>query len=195
LFYLKRIFFEKKNFTLIEGDFLKKFNKNHIFEKEIIVFGSIPYYITTDIIEKIFISDLNIKDSYLIIQKDVLNRIFAKPFSKEYGYLTILVNTFSYPKIIFEISKNFFYPKPNVDSVMIKLSRKKNINFNKNLYNEKLKFLFSFRRKLLKSNLKKMGINEELIHNFFKKENINELARIEELDIDKIILLLKKIIS
>lgn len=193
-FILKEFFSENKNFTLIEGNFLKKFDKNYVPNEEIIIFGAIPYYITTEIIEKVLISDFNIKETYLIIQKDVLNRIIANIGTKDYGYLTILVNTFSYVDILCEIKRNSFYPVPLVDSVMIKLNIKKEINFNKILYKDKLNSLFFHRRKLLKSNLKRMGIDSIYIEEIFKNEKINDLARIEELEIEKIIKLIQKII-
>ncbi|HOJ62800.1 MAG TPA: 16S rRNA (adenine(1518)-N(6)/adenine(1519)-N(6))-dimethyltransferase RsmA [Spirochaetota bacterium] len=188
-----------KNFFLIEGDFIKKFNKDFLKEylnfNEIIVFGAIPYYIITDIIEKLLISDIKIREIYLIIQKDVLNRIYANTKTKEYGYLTILIKTFSYPETLFEIKRNSFYPVPDVDSVLIKLKIKNDIDFDKKSYSDILKKIFNYRRKTLKTSLKNIGIKEDLIQKFFE-ENISNLnIRIEELNEEKILSLIKLIMQ
>ena len=59
-----------------------------------------------------------------MMQKEVGERLTAKPKTKEYGYITVFLNYFYNIEKLFDVSKNAFYPKPNVDSVVLKFISK-----------------------------------------------------------------------
>lgn len=115
------------NIEIINEDFLK-YNLNTTLQKygshNLKAVANLPYYITSPIIEKIFISKL-FSDAVLTVQKEFAQRITAKPRTKSYGSFTIFVNYYSEPLIISKVSKSSFLPKPKVDSAIVFLKIRK----------------------------------------------------------------------
>jgi len=124
------------------------------------VVANIPYYITTPIIEKITFSNLNPQALVLMMQKEVGERLTAKPNTKDYGYITVLLNYFYDINILFNVSRKCFYPEPNVDSVVVKFIPKENKKVDINKFNTFLKQAFQFKRKNLKNNLKNYDLTK-----------------------------------
>jgi 16S rRNA (adenine1518-N6/adenine1519-N6)-dimethyltransferase len=86
------------------------------------VIANLPYYITTPIIFKLLESQINWKVLIFLVQKEVAARIGAKPGTKEYGALTVMLNFYGPAEIISTVPKGVFYPAPQVDSAVIKLT-------------------------------------------------------------------------
>lgn len=188
VFILNEEFKDKKNFLLINEDFLKMdLHKIEEFKNSIKVIANIPYYITTPIIEKLFKSNLNIDFIAVMVQKEVGERILATPSTKEYGSLTVFVNYYSKAVLIKKISSNNFIPKPKVDSVFIKFEIFKNRFFNdNNIENEFLNFVkrcFSMRRKNLFNVLTQFNKNKQQLQNISHKLQIDFNNRAENLDV------------
>ena len=106
---LKTQFSDNKNFTLIEGDFLKEIEKtkneiNKTKYKNIKILGNLPYHITTPILDKIFTTPIRFDLIIFMMQKEVAERITAKEGTKQYGSLSIFSQFYSNPKIIAKIS-------------------------------------------------------------------------------------------
>ena len=139
-----------KNIKLYNNDILKwQPPKKIIFDK---VFGNVPYNISSQIIFKLL--KLNICDNIIImLQKELGERIVSSHGSKQYGRISVMVQTFYKVEIISQISKNVFYPKPKVSSCILKF-KKKNININFENFEKLIKEAFKQRRKKLKNNLK-----------------------------------------
>ncbi|MBF0384691.1 MAG: ribosomal RNA small subunit methyltransferase A [Candidatus Omnitrophica bacterium] len=112
-----------KNVETIEEDILK-FSFSRLPPQTRII-ANLPYYITTPIIEKIISERDNIRDCFLTVQLEVGERITAPPGSKEYGSLTLFVNYFTSPKMLFKITNTAFSPVPKVQSCFIYLDMKK----------------------------------------------------------------------
>jgi 16S rRNA (adenine1518-N6/adenine1519-N6)-dimethyltransferase len=89
--------------------------------RKLIILGNIPYYITTPVIEKIIRQRQCIERVEIVIQDEVASRIVAAPGSKDYGALTCFIQFYAKPEKVFKISKNSFYPRPKVDSCLLKL--------------------------------------------------------------------------
>ena len=90
------------------------------------VVANLPYYITTPIIMK-FIDENVLPDRFVIMmQKEVASRISASIGSKDYGSLTVFLDYYYDIKKLFDVSRNCFYPSPNVDSSVICMDLKKN---------------------------------------------------------------------
>ncbi len=179
---IKKIFLiEKDNrfFSLLKKKYIKK-DKIHIYNEDIlnydlkkinfnnvIVFGNLPYNISTQILVKFII--LNtwppfFKNLIFMFQKEVADRILAKSKTKEYGRLSILTNFRLEIINSFPISRNCFFPKPAVDSKIIVFKpRIKNIYNIQNIKNlEKItNTFFSSRRKIIKKPLSKIFKNYE----------------------------------
>jgi 16S rRNA (adenine1518-N6/adenine1519-N6)-dimethyltransferase len=176
--------FVDKNVDFIFDDFLnrdinidlKKYNYKNLY-----VIANLPYYITTPIIQKIIDSNLLFNSITIMIQKEVGDRFSAKPKTKDYNSLTVYLNYYFEIKKEFIVSRNAFIPKPNVDSIVVTLKRKKELLYLKdeNLFNKLLKDAFKFKRKTIKNNLKDYDLNK--IEEILKKYNFNLTSRAEEL--------------
>ena len=139
---------------IINKDILK-INENSLSDHSLIVFGNLPYNISTEILIKWII---NIKEKIwfesliLMFQKEVADRIIANFNTSAYGRLSILVNWKLNIKKIFDIKPEAFLPKPKIDSTLLFFTPKKNfekINNPKNL--EKItRIFFNHRRKMIK---------------------------------------------
>ena len=141
--------------VVINEDILK-FNENQIDQEQLIVFGNLPYNISTEILCK-WILNINDKKFWfdhlvLMFQKEVADRILAKFNTKCYGRLSILSNWKLKVEKICDVKPSSFSPKPKVDSSILLFQPKSNFFLLKNAKNlEKLtRVFFMHRRKMLK---------------------------------------------
>lgn len=119
---MRPFFEERKNITLVNADILKtELSALTGRRRHITVFGNIPYYISTPIIEKMIEQKRCIDSLYIVMQEELVNRIISPPGPKEYGSLSCFVQFHAEPKKLFKIKKNSFYPKPKVGSCLLKL--------------------------------------------------------------------------
>ena len=140
--------------TIINDDILN-IDENSLFNEKVLVFGNLPYNISTEILSKWII---NLKDNFwfdhliLMFQKEVAERIISNFNKSTYGRLSILANWKLDINKICDIKPNSFSPKPKIDSSLLIFTPKKNffkIKDPKNL--EKVtRIFFSQRRKMLK---------------------------------------------
>lgn len=173
------------NVVLIKEDILKiKLEKYFSNVKgKLKVFGNIPYYISTPIIEKIFKFRIKFNEIYITVQKEFAKRIVAQPGSKIYGSLSCFVQYYTEPKIVFEIKRGSFYPAPKVDSCFLKLTFRKKTPLRKD--KEKILFriiraAFSQRRKALRNSLKRVFPKEKL-EAYLQNYSIDKNTRPEDL--------------
>ena len=181
--FLKKKFKLSKNLKVINEDILNIIQKNNL-GKNIIVFGNLPYNISTKILASLIM--LNKWPPWydiliLMFQKEVADRIIAKTRTKEFGRLAVLSNWRLDIKKHFDISKNCFFPKPKINSTLLSFKPKKINTFNlknpKNL--EKVtRILFSNRRKMINKSFKKL-FKEKI--SMVKNLNIDLTKRPEEL--------------
>ena len=179
--------FRDTNVNIIWEDFLNRNIKEDIKNyknKHIFVVANIPYYITTPIVEKIIDSGVDVEKIVIMVQKEVGDRFCAKPGSKEYGSISVFLNYFFNIKELFIVSKNCFTPRPNVDSVIISLEKKKE---NREVKDEKklfrlIKDSFRFKRKNLRNNLKEYDLSK--VEEILKKYDKDLTSRAETLDLE-----------
>ena len=141
--------------SIIDFDFRDLFSKHG---QKIKVIGNIPYNITSGIIFKLLENNEYISIAILLVQKEVANRILATPHSKAYGVLSVMVQSKASIKRLFNISRKNFYPIPNVDSSVISLELKLNIDdiIDYELFNKIVRNCFQMRRKMLYNSLKQL---------------------------------------
>ena len=156
---------------------LEKFNYKNLY-----IIANIPYYITTPIITKIIDSKIEPKGIILMVQEEVADRLSAKPNSREYGYITVYIQSFYNVTKLFKVGRNCFFPVPNVDSAIIKLTRASKKIDNLKKYNQLIEDSFKFKRKTLKNNLK--NYNLELINEILKEHGYSTQNRAEQIPID-----------
>jgi 16S rRNA (adenine1518-N6/adenine1519-N6)-dimethyltransferase len=89
---------------------------------DIMVVANLPYYVTTPIIMKLLEEHLPIRGIVCMLQKEVADRISAKPGTKEYGSLSIAVQYYTEAETVMIVPKTVFVPQPNVDSAVIRLT-------------------------------------------------------------------------
>lgn len=171
-----------KNVKIIHGDALKYPYENL---EPFKVVANIPYYITTPIIFRLLEAKNKLKSMTLTIQKEVSQRIVAKPCTKEYGALSIAIQYFGNPELKFVIPKGAFRPVPKVDSAVIHieiLEKPKVIVVDEKLFFRIVKTAFGQRRKMLSNALKPLSkdIKEILI-----LSGINPNRRAETLSIEE----------
>ena len=160
---------------------LDEFVKNYNYEN-IYVIANIPYYITTPIIEKITFSNIKVKSLLLMVQKEVADRLSSTNGSREYGYITVLLNAFYNINKLFNVNRNSFYPVPNVDSAIIKLDSKECNLLDFEKFNKLIKNAFRFKRKTLKNNL--IGYDLNLVDSLLGKYGYSLSNRAEEIPVD-----------
>ena len=163
-----------KKINLINDDILNVDEKIFSYDS-IVVFGNLPYNISTQILVKwIRLNNLNkvFKKFILMFQKEVAERIIANTNSKKYGRLSILTTWKMNVKKLLEVSPNSFYPKPKVNSTVLLLEPKSDFFKIKNPKNLEhiTNIFFNQRRKMVKHPLKILFKNTERVS---KKLNIN----------------------
>ena len=174
----KKIPESKINF--INRDVLSINNKElEVYER---IIGNLPYYISTEILIKMIDIVDSLNDIHFMFQKEVAERITAKPKSKNFGRLSVLIQYFFEAEILFDISANSFSPPPKIQSSFIKLipKKKEGLKFkNFNNFKKVIKTAFQFKRKTLKNNFKDI-----LGEDNFNSIGINSQKRAEMLSID-----------
>ncbi len=158
---------------------LEKYNYDNLY-----FVSNVPYYITTPIIMKLISSKLNFKKIVMMVQKEVGDRFSAFPGGKEYGSITVLLNYFYDIKREFNVSRKQFIPEPNVDSVIISFTEKKNKLFVKDLskFQKIVRDSFQFKRKNIKNNLKNYNLDK--ISSILSKYGYDLNVRAEQLELE-----------
>ncbi|MFA6422920.1 MAG: 16S rRNA (adenine(1518)-N(6)/adenine(1519)-N(6))-dimethyltransferase RsmA [Patescibacteria group bacterium] len=193
------------NLTLLNEDILD-FEVEKYISGEFKIVANIPYQITSPIIRK-FLPNKNLTEMILLMQKEVAERICAKPGSSKRGYLTLVCEFYSDPSILFGISKNCFWPSPKVDSSVVKFKvplrqspeRRVYEDINAHKVDEKELFRivqagFSSKRKQLLNSLSAgLRCDKSEIENILNKVNIIPTRRAETLTLEEWCLITKKI--
>lgn len=168
-------------------DFLKSNPKEDIKKynyKKLYVVANLPYYITTPIIMKFIEESVPVDKLVVMVQKEVGDRFKAVPKTKEYNSLSVYLNYYFDVKKLLDVSRNVFIPKPNVDSIVIEFTRRKNLIKlnNQSLFFRLVRDSFKQKRKNLRNNLK--GYDLEQIEPILQKHNLDLTARAEQLPIE-----------
>ena len=158
--------------NILNKDILK-FDLNNISKEKIIIFGNLPYNISTKILTQWITTPEKFKcykKLILMFQKEVADRILAKTNSRNYGRLSIISNWRLNIKKEFNISPQCFFPKPKVDSTLLSFVPKKEFYYIKNPENlEKItRIFFNQRRKMIKNPLRQIFKNPEKVAVNFK---------------------------
>lgn len=115
------------NISIINEDILKVDINKIVQEKNdgkpVKVVANLPYYITTPIIMGLFESHVPLESITIMVQKEVAERMQVGPGTKDYGALSLAVQYYAKPELMFIVPAGCFMPRPNVDSAVIKLTR------------------------------------------------------------------------
>ena len=168
--------------NIIHGDILMQDIDEIPIKNPVRVIGNIPYNITSSIIFWL-IEQLDYwEDVHIMLQKEVADRLVAKVGTKQYSRLTVIVGVYINIELCFKIAPDVFYPKPKVESAIVRMTKKKNpiISDSEFLkFNQVVKAAFSKRRKMLRNSLSGFDISEKV------KKEIDFTRRPETLSIDE----------
>ncbi|MBP5694024.1 MAG: ribosomal RNA small subunit methyltransferase A [Bacilli bacterium] len=181
--------YKNQNVEIVKNNILKY--RDYSFNK---VIGNIPYYISSDIVEKICLNFEKLDKAILMVQKECFERITAKK-GKDYNALNVLLLFMYDTKLKLTVSKQNFFPVPKVDSVVFEIKKKplRDIEFAKVLYKTS-KICFSNRRKTLLNNLSPVVRNKDLTIEILNNSNIKQTARAEELSISEFVVLTEELL-
>ena len=179
--------FVDKNIMFIFDDFLNRNIKEDLKDikyDNLYVIANLPYYITTPIINKIINEKINVSKMVLMVQKEVGERFGAKVGTKDYSSITIFLNYYFDIKKEFIVSRNAFYPKPNVDSIILSFT-KKSIKYDvkdEDKFFKLIKDSFTQKRKTLKNNLKEYDFSK--VEKILTKHNLPLDIRAENIPLE-----------
>jgi 16S rRNA (adenine1518-N6/adenine1519-N6)-dimethyltransferase len=181
-----------KNVEIIEGDIRETFLtivQNVARDYKIV--GNIPYYLTSYLIRKFLETKKRPKLIVLMVQKEVAQRICAKP--PKMNLLAVSVQFFTKPEIVSFASKNCFWPRPKVDSAIVRLKIKgERLKINKELFFEIVRAGFFHPRKQLINNFsKKMGVDKIKLKGWLLENGIDPQKRPQEISLNEWIKLTK----
>ena len=156
-----------------------------------VVVGNIPYNITSPIVFWLIKYLASWNRAYLMVQKELAQRLTAKIGTKDYSRLTVMTSLYFDIKICFLISPNVFLPKPKVQSAFIEIIKKENSshhNINLKSFDQVVRMAFNQRRKMLRNSLSSLNID-------IKNCGIDFTERPEQLSVEDFIEISNNIIS
>ncbi|MFA5176678.1 MAG: 16S rRNA (adenine(1518)-N(6)/adenine(1519)-N(6))-dimethyltransferase RsmA [Candidatus Omnitrophota bacterium] len=176
-----------KKVEIINQDILKleiaKFLKENKIKGRIKVFGNIPYYISSPIIEHLLKFRDRIEAIFITVQKEFAARVAAAPGSKAYGSFSCFTQYYACPRVIFNISRNCFKPAPKVDSSFLELKIREEPAVqvkDEELFFKIIRGAFNQRRKTLRNSLEGI-VSEETLNVFFNESGLDRGIRPEDL--------------
>lgn len=187
---LKETLGEFDNVEVVNKDILKT-DVNELIgdEKRVKIIGNLPYYITTPIIMKLLEDKVNADSITIMMQKEVADRIKAKPGTKAYGALSIAVQYYCSIEKVTDVPRTSFVPNPNVDSEVLKLNilKEKPVKvMDEELFFKVVRASFNMRRKTLNNSLMGVeGIDKETVKLALEASGIDSIRRGETLSIEE----------
>ena len=195
---LNKKFQGRDNFSLIHEDFMTADLGTFLDgKKNIKVVANIPYYITSPIINKLIEYRKNISEIYLMVQKEVAERIASEAGSRNMSLLTHAVQFYADAEYLFTVPKEKFTPVPKVDSAFLKIKMFDDERYEKQISEEEyfkyLKTAFSNKRKSIANNLLGEGYSKEVTGDILEKLGKTRLARTEEFSVQEFINLIEEL--
>ena len=156
------------------------------------VVANLPYYISTPLIQRLIGRREHFTTLTLMLQKEVAERIAARPGGKEYGFLSVLVQYSAAPRLEFSVPAGAFTPRPKVDSAVVTLTmrdRREQTVSDESLFLRVIKAAFSQRRKTLRNSLSQLGYPKEVMDVVHGKTGIDLGRRAETLSVAEFVLI------
>lgn len=189
---LKETLGEHSNFKVINEDVLKvdihKLIEEEFSGMRVVVCANLPYYITSPVIMKLLEDRLPVDAITVMVQKEAALRLCAKVGTRESSAVTVAVNYYSEPQMLFHVSRGSFMPSPNVDSAVIRLdvSQEPRVEVkNEKMFFKVVKAAFSQRRKtVLNSIASGMGLAKAVVEQALTDSGVLLTARAEQLKLE-----------
>ncbi len=175
------------NVRIVNGDILQVDIMQTVGVDEFKVCANLPYYITTPIIFALLEKRLPMERLVAMVQKELAERMAAKPGGKDYGALSVAIQYYTEPEIAFIVPPSSFIPAPSVDSAVIVCKRREKPPVevcDEALFFRVVKAAFSLRRKMLNNSLKNMGIKGEQVAKWLELAGVDGKRRAETLSLE-----------
>ncbi|MGE4588960.1 MAG: 16S rRNA (adenine(1518)-N(6)/adenine(1519)-N(6))-dimethyltransferase RsmA [Acidaminococcaceae bacterium] len=176
------------NIEIINEDILQLDIRKAVPKENFKVVANLPYYITTPIIFNLLEQKLPMERLVAMVQKEVAERMVAKPGGKDYGALSVAIQYYTEPEIAFVVPPASFIPPPSVESAVIVCKRRREPPVeivDEKLFFRVVKAAFSVRRKMLSNALKNMGIDSEQTTAWLAFADIDGKRRGETLSLEE----------
>lgn len=175
-----------KDSTKIVNQDILKFDFKMLGNKNKTIVGNLPYYITTEIIERIYEYSTFVDEFILMIQQDVATKILNLKQGKDLSFVSIISNYGFDVELITDVSRNCFYPVPNVDSTVLKMKSKNIALVDLLSFKNFIIKLMKQRRKTVLNNLKEM-YSVEVANKILQQSDLEPSIRAEKLSMSQII--------
>ncbi|MBP7175266.1 MAG: 16S rRNA (adenine(1518)-N(6)/adenine(1519)-N(6))-dimethyltransferase RsmA [Thermoclostridium sp.] len=183
------------NVTIIHEDILKVDIQSILqgWNGKVKIISNLPYYVTTPVVMMFLESNFPIERMVLMVQKEVALRMAAKPGTKDYGALSVGVQVAGTSKVLFQVSKNCFIPKPDVDSAVLRILLNDQLLRqikDKTVFFNCVRAAFSQRRKTLlnaMSGAPNWRLDKEAVKWLIDTMGLKEMIRGEELSVEQFI--------
>lgn len=184
---LGELFGERPNFKLVEGDVLKTWKT--VSERPARLFGNLPYNIAATIFADLICAGVRFDKSVITVQKEVAQRMNAKPGTDDYSSFSILCQWAYDVTPLMDLGGGSFWPRPNVDSRAVKFVKKELFPQCKDaaFFAKMQRALFVSRRKTIKNNLTTFLSDSAKAETALKKAEIDPKVRAETLDISTLL--------
>ena len=182
------------NVKIVNDDILKidlhRLIKEEFDGLDVVVCANLPYYITSPVIMRLLEEKIPVKSITVMVQKEAAQRICAKVGTRDSSAVTVAVNYYSKPSMLFTVSSGSFMPAPRVDSAVIKLDilDKPEVQaVNEKIFFKVVKSAFAQRRKTILNSLSAgFSISKDEMTEILKKSNVAENMRAEQLSMQQI---------
>jgi 16S rRNA (adenine1518-N6/adenine1519-N6)-dimethyltransferase len=153
---LRTRFDETRKFTVIERDALDvNFAEPPFIDHlPLKLVANLPYYISTAILQRLIEQRSTLSEMVLMFQKEVVDRIAAKPGDSERGFLTVIVEAFLHAEKLFDVSPAAFRPVPKVTSAVVRMTPRQQTVKNEAAFRDLVSIAFAQKRKTILNNLK-----------------------------------------
>ncbi len=184
------------NVTVVSGDVMEIDLHNLIAEqfpnhKDIVVCANLPYYITSPVIMKLLEERLPVRSLVVMVQKEAAVRICARPGQRDCGDVSVAVQYYAEPEILFDVKRDSFFPAPNVDSAVMKLDVRSAppevlADLDQKAFFRVVQAAFSQRRKTVCNSLSSgLSLPKDAVKALLADAGIPETARAEQLTMEQ----------
>jgi 16S rRNA (adenine1518-N6/adenine1519-N6)-dimethyltransferase len=178
-----------KNFptlTVVHGDILKTDLTSLAGGRRIHIYGNLPYYITSPILQHFFAFADLVEEIHIVIQDEVALRLTARPQTKDYGYLSVLTQLYARPEYVFQVPRQAFSPPPEVDSALVTLrlpGERAMLGLrDEPAFLDFVKLCLAQKRKMLVNNLRSLAKPEQ-VRTMLAAQRLRPDARAEQLSV------------
>jgi len=185
---LRRLAQKFPNLSVVPGDILEADLAAIASGRRIRVYGNLPYYITSPILQRLFTFADLIDEIHVVIQSEVAARLAAQPGTRDYGYLSVLTHLYARPEFVFELPRDAFSPPPEVTSALVTLrfpGERANLRLaGESRFLDFVKLCFSQKRKTLVNNLRSLA-KPAAIREILASLNLRPDSRAEQLSLSQ----------